>query len=385
MTVDRVNASAEADRGIDRGAVLVHVAVALIALMAFSTFVVDYGVMWTARRQAQNAADAAALAGASAHAFDDPYRQGGSDVAAEAAFAVSQRHPVWGEVPNVVPATDITFPTTPAECTFPLESGGLQCLRVDVYRDASRGNALPVFFGQLVGVVDQGVRATATSRLFRANTMRCVRPWAIPDRIDGTPATYVPPNDTNPGSGMTLASHLGLDFTLDGSHPVTAATMTWAFNRASLFTLDLAGDGGASYQANISSCFSPIFTLGDIVTPDPDDMRVPTTDGVQALVNLDALATWNPGTRRIENSCAQSRTCLPYTISPRLVPLVVFDPKEYADSGVMRIVNVIGFFVKGMNGEDVEGAFTTLPGAIVAGRPHIAEISSFMKAVSLFR
>ncbi len=117
-----------------------------------------------------------------------PTGSGGSDVAAEAAFAVSQRHPVWGEVPNVVPATDITFPTISAECTFPLESGGSQCLRVDVYRDASRGNALPVFFGQLVGVVDQGVRATATPRLFRANTMRCVRPWAIPDRIRRHPA-----------------------------------------------------------------------------------------------------------------------------------------------------------------------------------------------------
>ena len=48
----------------ERGAVLVHVAIGLIAFMAFSTFVVDYGVFWLSRRQAQNAADAGALAGA---------------------------------------------------------------------------------------------------------------------------------------------------------------------------------------------------------------------------------------------------------------------------------------------------------------------------------
>ena len=33
---------------------------------------IDYGVMWSSRRQAQNAADAAALAGAISLAYDDP-------------------------------------------------------------------------------------------------------------------------------------------------------------------------------------------------------------------------------------------------------------------------------------------------------------------------
>jgi uncharacterized membrane protein len=40
-------------------------------LTALTAFVVDYGVLWVARRQAQNAADAGALAGATALAFDD--------------------------------------------------------------------------------------------------------------------------------------------------------------------------------------------------------------------------------------------------------------------------------------------------------------------------
>ena len=48
----------------DRGAIIIHVAFALLALLAFSAFVVDMGVMWVSRRQAQNAADAGALAGA---------------------------------------------------------------------------------------------------------------------------------------------------------------------------------------------------------------------------------------------------------------------------------------------------------------------------------
>ena len=56
----------------ENGAVLVHVAVAMIGLVAFSALSVDYGVMWSSRRQAQNAADAAAHAGAVSLAFDNP-------------------------------------------------------------------------------------------------------------------------------------------------------------------------------------------------------------------------------------------------------------------------------------------------------------------------
>ena len=43
---------------------LILVALSLVTLIAFTTFVVDYGAMWVGRRQAQNAADAGALAGA---------------------------------------------------------------------------------------------------------------------------------------------------------------------------------------------------------------------------------------------------------------------------------------------------------------------------------
>jgi len=43
----------------------------MIILIAFTAFIADYGLMWVGRRQAQNAADAGAMAGAIALAFDD--------------------------------------------------------------------------------------------------------------------------------------------------------------------------------------------------------------------------------------------------------------------------------------------------------------------------
>ena len=41
----------------ERGATLVHVGISMLGLIVFSGFVVDYGVLWQSRRQAQNAAD----------------------------------------------------------------------------------------------------------------------------------------------------------------------------------------------------------------------------------------------------------------------------------------------------------------------------------------
>ena len=48
----------------ERGAVLILVAVAVFTLIAFSAIVVDYGILWASRGQAQTSADAGALAGA---------------------------------------------------------------------------------------------------------------------------------------------------------------------------------------------------------------------------------------------------------------------------------------------------------------------------------
>ena len=50
------------DRSSQRGAMLIQVSIFLLALTAFSAFVFDYGILWVSRRQAQNSADAAAVA-----------------------------------------------------------------------------------------------------------------------------------------------------------------------------------------------------------------------------------------------------------------------------------------------------------------------------------
>lgn len=76
----------------ERGTVLVQVAVALLALLALSGFVFDYGVMWVSKGQAQTAADAGALSGAISLAFNSSTDQA---AARARAIAVGQRNRVW--------------------------------------------------------------------------------------------------------------------------------------------------------------------------------------------------------------------------------------------------------------------------------------------------
>jgi hypothetical protein len=148
----------------------------LLAMMAFVAFTLDYGVLWSSRAQAQNAADAGALAGAVALAFDNgsDFTDGGP--AKQNAFEGTQKNLVWGETPNVDVTTDITFPTCPPDV------GGGTCIRVDVHRTAARTNPLPMFFGQLFGRTDQDMRATATAQVGGGNSARCMLPFMLSDR-----------------------------------------------------------------------------------------------------------------------------------------------------------------------------------------------------------
>ena len=81
----------------ERGAILVHVAVGMVAIIGFSVLSVDYGVLWASRRQAQNAADAGALAGAISLAFVDQTDQA---LARNSALAVAQQNSIWDGPPD---------------------------------------------------------------------------------------------------------------------------------------------------------------------------------------------------------------------------------------------------------------------------------------------
>ena len=269
----------------NRGAILLNVATGLMVFIGVTAFVVDYGVMWVGRGQAQNAADAGALAGAVAMAFDT---NGWTDrtptgPARASALRMAQVHSIWGQPPNVDVNTDVFFTGLPAAMCPADANGRTPCIRVDVYRNQARNNPLPAIFGLAVGLVDQGVRATATARVAVADASDCLKPWIIPDKwadnhdttapIDSTwtlddtfetgdqqgqtwtpfnpPDVYTPPSSSGPGTGFTVAADLGMMVTLKAGGPQTSISPGVYFP-VRIPTYAGGSTGGSDYRANIS-------------------------------------------------------------------------------------------------------------------------------------
>src|SRR5438105_2925292 len=190
--------------GGERGVITIHVAIALIAMLAFVSFVADYGLMWVSRRQARNVADAAALGGAIALTYE-----GGTAAAKRSAAQFASENYIFGtsnsadvSTGNVVLAVS---GTAADETSLPPCGTNKGCVRADVFRNepdrdgVTRGTMLPTFFGQLVGITSQGVRATATAQTAKGNGIRCLLPFAIIDRwadyYDENPDPTYFPND----------------------------------------------------------------------------------------------------------------------------------------------------------------------------------------------
>jgi len=403
-------------RSSERGAMLVHVAIGMIAFMALCALAVDFGVKWVGRTQAQAAADAGALAGATALAFDDPTPAdlSAAGVAKRSARAYALSNWVWNLAPDVDINTDITFPPCPPP------NVGDTCVQVDVYRNQERANPLPTFFARLVGVTEQGVKATATAMVLSGNSTTCMRPWAIPDRwsdnlddpqdnqwtwddkweryfengpnagelMPGPVDEYVRPTDgppPSPGSGFTLPDNLGDQVRLKAGNPAQSLTAGWFFP-IDLPRLNEPDTGGDRYRDNIAGCNGLPVGIGDLIWNEPGDKIGPTRQGVNDLIARDPNSYWDPGSESVK--CSTSSCPTP---SPRIVPIPVFNPDAYSQqdktSGKFQIeiTNILGFYIERMQGNDVIGYFLTYPGDFNPDNDAVPEEAAFLKQIILVR
>src|SRR5688572_8863892 len=96
----------------ERGMSFVFVGVGFMAFVAATILAIDVGMLMTARTQAQTAADAGALAGATALVFNSFTDHSASGPAVSSAINSARANLVAGERSSVVPA-DVTFPMNP--------------------------------------------------------------------------------------------------------------------------------------------------------------------------------------------------------------------------------------------------------------------------------
>jgi Flp pilus assembly protein TadG len=409
----------------ERGAVLVQSAIILLTLLAFSAFVVDYGVQWVARNQAQTAADAGALAGAIALAYDDttyPPTVSPDQVKQSAAAAAlcasgssnctassATGNPVWPSEAGASSAVDVLF-----ECP-PGFTG--KCVRVNVYRNGESGNVitaaswkLPRFVLPLLGAPAQGVKATASARYVAANATNCMRPFALPDKwidnvnpgtfdhwnSDGTSKNpfdlYNPPTRSD-FTGYRYPDNVGDLVTLI---PQDTNNNTIAGNGWSLM-VDLPDGAGGwltgnSNTSTIAHCVGSIVKIGQYLPTEnggTGQINHYTTD----LISQDSSARWDPVAKKVVSS---------YPTSPRVIPIAVFDVDEYQHRKVMsnrdpciaagmggqcvKVVNILGFFVLDQPASgSVRGYLASDPGTFVTGTPDIVDDAAFLHVIQLVR
>jgi Flp pilus assembly protein TadG len=378
----------------ERGAVLVHVAVAFTGLLAFSALTVDLGMLWAARSQAQNAADAAAFAAATALAYDDPVNPDAA-IAIASGRAVLDNNQVWDRPGSA--AADVNVVACPAGAV----ASGL-CARAEVFRDPAHAAPLPAYFAPLFGVATNQVRATATAQMLRGNSTLCMRPWAIADQwIDNEDTTapidsvwtpddvfdpgrdvYVPPSLSTSGSGYTSTAWLGQQVRVMLANSFDSYPTLLPGNLVFDLNLPRAGEnpgGETQFAMNIASCPGMPVSIGDVVATGFHHPRV-TSDAVEQLIASDPDASWN-GTRIVSA----------FPVSPRLVPVSLFDPAVYAATShgevgfSVQIRNIVGLFVEDYEGSTIIGRFLPMAGTLNQEATQVTAESSFLRTIVLVR
>ena len=362
--------------------VLVFVALGFMAFLSASMLAIDVGMFMTARSQAQNAADAGALAGAVALVFDDFNDRSPGGPAVRNVLMAARANSVIQQQVSIEPA-DVTFPTQ-------------ERVRATVYRTGGRSNPVATLIGQYFGVSSADVSATATAEASPANAMTCVKPFTIPDKwienqtppwdpsdtFDAydkkgkpipNPDTYVPadqPGYTGYNAYNDRATQLVLKAGT-GNNIEPSFYFAWA----------IPGSGGAAdYRWNIGNCNTTVMNFGDLLTAEPGNMVGPTRQGIQGLIDRDPTAYWDALNNQYVSTMSPS---------PRVVAVPVFDPVYY-DSGKrngrnadLKAVNYVGFFIEGLQGGDVLGRITPISGLLKGSGAGPAPVGAFPRAIVL--
>ena len=349
----------------ERGMTFAFVAVGLMAFLAASTLAVDVVMFMTARSQAQNSADAGALAGAVALAFDDFNNRTPTGPAVQSAIAAALGNQVMRGAVSVEPG-DVTFPASP--------TGQFNRVRVDVYRTGDRNNSIGTLIGPIFGVPTVEIIAMATAEAAPANAMTCVKPFTIPDRwIENS----VPKNGTfdrydNKGVELPNADvyippdqpgYVGYDIDVDKGTPlmIRAGTgnniepsMYWSWKMPQEI-------GGDFYRENIANCNKAVFGYKSMMQPEPGAMAGPTADGIDDLIAKDPNARWDEGQKKVITDLHPT---------PRIFPIPLYDPDFYQSGKAngrdasLRMANWVGFFVESRNGNNVFGRIVPILGVI---------------------
>jgi Flp pilus assembly protein TadG len=385
MRFTRIRKSAKDDSGFS----LVFVAVGMMGFVGVSMLAIDVGMLMTARSQAQNSADAGALAGATALVYNDWDDRSPSGPAVQNALAGSRGNKVMDATVDIQVA-DVEFPNDP--------TGQPNRVKTTVYRDASRGNPVATLVAQYFGIKTANVIATATAEASPADAMTCVLPFTIPDRWTEVQTPVFDPEDSfdlfagkqgttrlsNPDiyiGPKDPATYTGYDAERDkGTRVRLKADNGSKLASSFYYPYAIPGSTGADdYREAIGGCNPMLMKFDQLFDPEPGMMTGPTKQGMDELIAKDPDARWDDATNRVISKMNPS---------PRIRAIPLFDPEYYADgkqngrNASLKFVNYLGFFIEEMQGNELYGRITPI-GGLRQGGGSPAPAAAFPKSIRL--
>jgi Flp pilus assembly protein TadG len=329
----------------ERGATIALVAVSLTALMGMGALAIDLSMLMKARGDAQRAADAGALAGASAFMNAKPHDA--VDDARTRAIEFVGRNYVGGTfIDTLGQATTVTGSRS---VTTSNEAVVVVIPDSEKVRVIVRRQAVGTFFGRVLGFSNVPISAKAAAIAATAGAGKCIKPFAIPDWWDdGDNDIDLADNqleDLGNGQGkngerwrwdsavdryVRYGAVSGAPTGLGSSHRNCLTCYAKGDNQQRIFYDDYgrpivlkksdpnqtvspsffqpwvlpgSGPGAADYRKNIVTCSNVEVQLNSEYTTDasadtssydnkPGNMIGPTKQGMDSLISLDPKACW---------------------------------------------------------------------------------------------
>jgi Flp pilus assembly protein TadG len=314
----------------DRGAVIIYTAFFLVVLLGFVGLGVDVAKFMATRTQLQRAADAAALAGASAVDYATGQVMADTATARAIETAALNRAFVGGPKTVTLLANDVTFPSVTE-------------VRVTVRRDPSTDGALVTHVAQVLGVRSLDLSATATAKAEPAGAIDC----GLAPLFVNLPEGETPRPGCSPGYVLKVGGGMGSNGNYGGLTYPTCPNGECA---------GMGTTGADLYRCLLENGFCCTVASGQTLDTEPGNMSGPTRQSMQARFNAD--------TDRREGIC--------YGDYQGNGQRVVYVPVTTAPEGgraTVRVLSFGAFFLKNIPGSGnnsfLEGEFlyTALPGS----------------------
>ena len=373
----------------EAGSTLYIVIVAMVGMLGMSALAIDMVSFYLGRAEAQRAADAAALAGATVFVNSGCTSGTGGCVsggpqetpATQQAIDVGNQNLVAGQAAGVQ-AGDVTF-------SYP--SPQEPQITVAVQRTSARGNGMPTFFAKIFGISTVDITASAKAEAFNPSGsnvpvgVSCLRPFLMPNC---DPAHAAPANPSCSGGGGQFFDASG-NIVHPGKYPAGVIGEPWTLHSdaapSQWYLIGFTGNSSAALRNFISQCAPAVISCGDTLNTANGTKVGPVDQGINALIHAngdglnqgqDSISTVvgppfliTGGTNNPNPSLAGRQF---YSPSDSIVSVPVYDGHGLNPGGdTVTVVGYMQMFIKDANhngtSDDIEGVIINIGGCAGGG------------------